>query len=70
MTNNEIKSVEKIKGQYTEHEVTNVEKLKELDKKVKRGPRVFSYISAHFHHLCLVQECALQWELSAQAHRL
>lgn len=53
MTNNEIKSVEKIKGQYTEHEVTNVEKLKELDKKVKRGPRVFSYIFGSLSSLVL-----------------
>ncbi len=43
MTNNEIKAVEKIKGQYTAHEVTKVEKLKALDKKVKKKPSVFSY---------------------------
>lgn len=44
MTNYEIKSVEKIRGQYTAHEVTKLEKLKNLDKKVKRGATVFSYI--------------------------
>ena len=43
MTNNEIKAVEKIRGQYLEHETTKVEKLKELDKNVKKTPRVFSY---------------------------
>lgn len=43
MTNKEIKAVEKIRGQYQAHETTNVEKLKELDKKVKKTPRVFSY---------------------------
>ena len=43
MTNNEIKAVEKIRGQYEAHETTKVEKLKALDKKVKKTPRVFSY---------------------------
>lgn len=43
MTNYEIKSVEKIRNQYTEHEVTKLDKLKSLDKRVKRGATVFSY---------------------------
>lgn len=43
MSNNEIKLVEKIKCQYTEHEVTKTEQLKALDKRVKRGSTVFSY---------------------------
>lgn len=43
MTNKEIKAVAKIKGQYVDHETTKVEKLKELDKRVKKTPRVFSY---------------------------
>ena len=44
MTNNEIKLVEKIKGQYTVNEATKTEQLKALDKKVKRGARAFSYV--------------------------
>lgn len=43
MTNNEIKTVEKIRGQYEDREETKVEKLKALDRKVKKTPRVFSY---------------------------
>ena len=43
MTNNEIKVVEKIRGQYENRQATDVEKLKELDKRVKRKPSIFSY---------------------------
>ena len=43
MTNNEIKTVEKIKGQYAAHETMKIEKLKSLDKKVRRKPSIFSY---------------------------
>lgn len=53
MTSNEIKAVEKIKEQYTKHEVTKTEQLKALDKRVKRGARVFSYIYGSVSSLVL-----------------
>ena len=41
--NNEVKVAEKIKSQYTEKEITRVDELKELDKKVKRPAGIFAY---------------------------
>lgn len=46
MTNNEAKIVNKIRGQYESIEAkepTDLEKLKELDKRVKRPVQIFSY---------------------------
>ena len=40
---NEERTVEKIRAQYEPKEVTEVDKLKELDKQVKRPVKVFSY---------------------------
>ena len=53
MSNNEIKLVERIKEQYTTHEVTKTERLKALDKSVKRGARVFSYTFGSLSSLVL-----------------
>ena len=53
MSSNEKKVVEKIRSQYTEHEVTKAEQLKSLDKKVKRGAKVFSYIYGSVSSLVL-----------------
>lgn len=36
--------IEKIRTQYTEKEVTGLDELKELDKKVKRPANVFAYV--------------------------
>lgn len=41
---NEIVYAQKLQKQYTEHEITKLDKLKELDKKVKRPILIFSYI--------------------------
>jgi len=53
MSSNEIKLVEKIKEQYTKHALTKTEQLKALDKNVKRGVRVFSYIYGSVSSLVL-----------------
>lgn len=63
MSNNEIKLVEKIRGQYTEHEVTKTEQLKALDKKVKRGSTVFSYIYGSVSSLVLGTGMCLAMEV-------
>ena len=39
----EIKTIEKIRASYTEKEVTKLDELKELDKKVKRPAQIFAY---------------------------
>jgi len=44
MSNYENNLVLKIREQYTEREVTKLDELKALDKKVKRPAEVFSYI--------------------------
>lgn len=44
MNNNELKKVEKIKNYYVEKEVTKYDELKNLDKKVRKGANIFSYI--------------------------
>ncbi len=41
---NEAKQVEMIRQQYEEKKITEVDRLKELDKKVKRPVKVFSYV--------------------------
>ena len=41
---NEISYARKLQAQYTEREVTKLDRLKELDKKVKRPIQIFSYI--------------------------
>ncbi len=45
MTRNELKSIEGIKEQYTGigREETKLDKLKELDRRVKRPAQIFSY---------------------------
>ncbi|MBQ9743801.1 MAG: hypothetical protein IJW19_01610 [Clostridia bacterium] len=40
---NEERTVEKIRAQYEAKEITEVDKLKQLDKEVKRPVKVFSY---------------------------
>ena len=42
--NNEIKTVERIRADYTEQAPTKVDELKALDKKVKRPAAIFAYI--------------------------
>lgn len=38
-----MNQVEKIRAQYAEKEITELDKLKQLDKKVKRPARIFAY---------------------------
>lgn len=44
MENKDLKRVEKIRMQYQGEEVTKIDELKALDKKVKKPARVFAYI--------------------------
>ena len=44
MSTAELRSVEKIRNQYTEREVTKLDELKALDRKVKRPAGVFAYV--------------------------
>lgn len=44
MSNNEQQTVERISAQYTKKESTELDKLRQLDAKVKRPANVFSYI--------------------------
>ncbi len=39
----EIKTIERIRASYTEKELTKLDELKELDKKVKRPAQIFAY---------------------------
>lgn len=48
-----ITEIEKIRSQYTEKEITNVEKLKQLDKKVKLPVKVFAYVFGSVSSLVL-----------------
>ena len=41
---NEAKQVEMIRQQYEEKKITEVDRLKEFDKKVKRPVNIFSYV--------------------------
>ena len=53
MSNNEIKTIEKIKNSYVESETTKLDELKALDKKVRRPAQVFSYIFGSIGSLVL-----------------
>lgn len=44
MNDNEKKYVEKIVGKYQVKEVTKLDKLKLLDKKIRRAPKIFAYV--------------------------
>ena len=49
----EIKTIEKIRASYTEKEITKLDKLKELDKKVKRPAKIFAYVYGSLSSLVL-----------------
>ena len=53
MSNNEIKTIQKIKNSYAEHERTKLDELKALDKKVRRPAQVFSYVFGSIGSLVL-----------------
>lgn len=50
---NQIKTIEKIRASYTEKEVTKLDELKELDKKVKRPATIFAYLFGSLSSLVL-----------------
>ena len=43
MSNNQVKEINKIMEGYTQKEITKMDELKTLDKKVKRPAKVFAY---------------------------
>lgn len=49
----EIKTIEKIRASYTEKEVTKLDELKQLDKKVKRPAQIFAYVYGSVSSLVL-----------------
>ncbi len=49
----EIKTIEKIRASYTEKEVTKLDELKNLDKKVKRPAQIFAYVYGSISSLVL-----------------
>ena len=49
----EIKTIEKIRASYTEKEVTKLDELKNLDKKVKRPALIFAYVYGSISSLVL-----------------
>ena len=53
MQTNQINQINKIKEDYIEKEQTNFDKLKELDKKVKRPAQIFAYVLGSISSLVL-----------------
>ena len=49
----ETKKIEKIRASYTEKEQTKFDKLKKLDKKVKRPAQIFAYVYGSLSSLVL-----------------
>ena len=47
MTNYEISLTQKIREQYVPHEETKLQALKRIDKNVKKGAKIFSYVFEH-----------------------
>lgn len=50
---NDQKIIEKIRANYTEKEITKLDQLKELDKKVKRPAKTFAYVFGSLSSLVL-----------------
>ena len=53
MQTNQINQINKIREDYIEKEQTNFDKLKELDKKVKRPAQIFAYVFGSVSSLIL-----------------
>ena len=49
----EIKTIERIRASYMEKEITKLDELKELDKKVKRPAQIFAYVYGSLSSLVL-----------------
>ncbi len=50
---NELKTIERIRASYTEKEITKLDELKALDKKVKRPANIFAYVYGSLSSLVL-----------------
>ena len=53
MNQNEIKQIEKIRAGYTEREITKLDELKNLNKRVSRPAKIFAYIFGTISSLIL-----------------
>jgi len=53
MTNYEISLTQKIREQYVPHEETKLQALKRIDKNVKKGAKIFSYVFGSLSSLVL-----------------
>ena len=49
----ETKTIERIRANYTEKEITKLDELKALDKKVKRPAQIFAYVYGSLSSLVL-----------------
>ena len=49
----EMKTIERIRASYTEKEITKLDQLKQLDKKVKRPAQIFAYVYGSLSSLVL-----------------
>jgi hypothetical protein len=49
----ETKTIERIRASYAEKEITKLDELKELDKKVKRPAQIFAYVYGSISSLVL-----------------
>ena len=49
----EIKAIQKIRSSYEEREITKLDELKALDKKVKRPAQIFAYVYGSISSLVL-----------------
>ena len=49
----EMKTIERIRASYTEKEITKLDELKALDKKVKRPAQIFAYVYGSLSSLVL-----------------
>ena len=49
----EMKTIERIRTSYTEKEITKLDELKALDKKVKRPAQIFAYVYGSLSSLVL-----------------
>ena len=50
---NEMKTIERIRASYTEKEMTQLDELKALDRKVKRPAQIFAYVYGSLSSLVL-----------------
>ena len=59
----EIKAIQKIRSSYEEREITKLDELKALDKKVKRPAQIFAYVYGSISSLVLGTGMCLAMEV-------